>query len=61
MKRIMGAMAQTFGGGTAQLPNGEIASCDIELSIEGDLEEDIEKIKGIIESMLAPKGSQLII
>jgi len=53
--------AETTGGGTSQEPNGEIASCDIELSISDASEENIQKIIGIMEAMLAPIGSKLII
>ncbi len=52
---------EVTGGGTAQEPNGEIASCDIELSISDKSDETINKIKGVMEFMLAPVGSKITI
>ncbi len=49
------------GGGTSQEPNGEIASCDIELNLTDASDDNIEQIIGVIEAMLAPKGSYLSI
>lgn len=57
----LGINAETTGGGTMQESNGEVASCDIELSLVDDSEDNIKKIMGIMEAMLAPKGSKLII
>ena len=53
--------AEITGGGTSQQPNGEITSCDIELSISDSSNENINKIIGIMEAMLAPIGSTIII
>ncbi|MCL5245201.1 hypothetical protein M4I21_05230 [Cellulophaga sp. 20_2_10] len=53
--------AETTGGGTMQAPNGEIESCDIELSISDSSEENINKIIEAAEAMLSPIGSKLII
>ena len=53
--------AEAVGGGTSQEPNGEIASCDIELNISDDSDENINQIIRIMESMLAPVGSKIII
>ncbi len=44
-----------------QEANGEIASCDIELTISDDSDENIKTIIELMESMLAPIGSKLII
>lgn len=49
------------GGGTLQEANGEIASCDIELTISDDSDKNIKKMIEVMESMLAPIGSKLII
>jgi len=49
------------GGGTSQESNGEITSCDIELQLADNSDENIKKIIGIMEAMLAPIGSKLII
>jgi len=53
--------AETTGGGTSQEPNGEISSCDIELIVSDSSDKNIQTIIEITESMLAPKGSTLII
>ncbi len=52
---------ETTGGGTAQESTGEIASCDIELSLNDASDSNIQKIIEIMESMLAPVGSKIII
>ncbi len=57
----LGSTAATTGGGTLQEPNGEIASCDIELQITDDSEKNIKEITEVIETILAPIGSKLII
>ena len=56
-----GLKAETTGGGTLQEPNGEIAACEIELSLDDRSDENIKKVIDIMEAMLAPAGSQLII
>ncbi|MCT4665252.1 MAG: hypothetical protein N4A45_08485 [Flavobacteriales bacterium] len=53
--------AEVTGGGTLQEPNGEIASCDIEIQLAEDSDENIEAIMGVMEAMLTPIGSQIII
>lgn len=53
--------AEITGGGTSQKSNGEIASCDIELQLANNSDDNIKKIIGVMEVMLAPIGSQLII
>ena len=53
--------AEMTGGGTAQEANGEIASCDIELKLSDGSDENLKKIIGLVEKMLGPIGSQLIV
>ena len=48
------------GGGTMQELSGEIAFCDIEIRLVDNSDENIKKIIGVMESMLAPVGSHLI-
>ncbi len=57
----LGFDAEITGGGTLQEKNGEISSCDIELSVNDNSDDVVKKIIGIMESMLAPLGSQLIV
>lgn len=57
----LGFEAEVTGGGTSQESNGEIASCDIELQLADNSAENIKKIIGVMEAMLAPIGSQIII
>jgi hypothetical protein len=47
------------GGGTGQKPNGEIAYCDIELDLNDNSQETIDKIVEIAETIGLPKGSAL--
>lgn len=61
----LGIEAEVTGGGTALGQNNEASSCDIELQL-ADASDDhitkiITKIIGIMESMLAPVGSKIII
>jgi hypothetical protein len=53
--------AEITGGGSSQEANGEVKRCDIELLISDGSDENLKKIVGIMESMLAPVGSKLII
>lgn len=57
----VGLAAEITGGGTLQEPNGEISSCDIELSLTDNSDEAIRQIIEILNSMLAPVGSKLIV
>ena len=57
----LGIEAKTTGGGTLQDPNGEIASCDIEITLTDYSDKNIKDIIGLMEAMLAPIGSSLII
>ena len=54
-------VVEVVGGGTLQGTNGEVESCDIELSITDGCEENIQKVIGTMEAMLAPVGSHLTI
>ncbi|EMH4146712.1 hypothetical protein RGN32_000137 [Providencia stuartii] len=49
------------GGGTLLSDNGEIDECDIELSVVEANDENISLIIQLFSSMLAPKGSRLVI
>lgn len=53
--------ARTTGGGTFQDLNGEVLNCDIGLDISDDSEEGLKKIINVMQIMLAPLGSNLII
>lgn len=62
----LGVKADITGGGTAREKNGEIASCDIELQLaddtmNGDATDSVSQIRGMMEAMLAPVGSKIII
>lgn len=48
------------GGGTLQLPSGEIKSCDIELCVIDDSEETFDLLVKMINNIGVPKGSKLI-
>lgn len=47
------------GGGTLQLPSGEVESCDIELEVRDGNRETIEEIAKIVNDFGIPKGSEL--
>lgn len=49
------------GGGTMQLPSGEIEFCDIELMLKDDTEESITTLESIIEKLGVAKGSKLLL
>lgn len=48
-----------LGGGTSQMPSGEISSCDIELSLRSDYTERFRSFLCRID--MIPKGSYLLI
>lgn len=52
---------QVTGGGTLLSDNGEADECDIELAVADANDENISLIIQLFSSMLAPKGSRLII
>jgi hypothetical protein len=56
-----GIEAEVVGGGTLQEENGEVKECDIEIALKDLNEKTIETVKGLFESMLAPKGSYMSI
>lgn len=47
------------GGGTMQLPTGEIEFCDIELMLKDDSEESLTTLESIIGRLGVAKGSKL--
>ena len=49
------------GGGTMQLPSGEIEFCDIELMLKDDTEESLATLESIIEKLGVAKGSKLLL
>lgn len=49
------------GGGTLQLPSGEISSCDIELMLKDGTEKTLEKLESMIEALGVAKGSKLLL
>ncbi|MCI8336480.1 MAG: hypothetical protein HFI72_04910 [Peptococcaceae bacterium] len=53
-------LGEVTGGGTLQLPSGEIKSCDIELCLKDDQPETIEAITHILDKIGIAKGSKLI-
>lgn len=48
------------GGGTAQMPSGEISSCDIELCLRDLSQETLDKVAEIVDRLGVPKGSELL-
>lgn len=52
-------LGEITGGGTLQAKSGEIENCDIEIQVKNLNPETIEAIKSALESLGAPKGSQL--
>lgn len=54
------SLGEIDGGGTMQLPNGEIESCDIEINLIDDTEETIAELAEIVNEFGVPKGSKLI-
>ncbi|MEY0578559.1 hypothetical protein [Providencia manganoxydans] len=57
----MGKEIQVTGGGTLLSDNGEAEECDIELAVADASDENISLIIQLFSSMLAPKGSRLVI
>jgi len=53
--------ARVVGGGTAFAPDGEIEECDLEIEVDELSEASIGIVIGLLESILAPKGSRLTI
>ena len=49
------------GGGTMQLPSGEIEFCDIELMLQDNTEESLTSLESIIEKLGVAKGSKLLL
>lgn len=53
--------AEITGGGTGQEKNGEIAYCDLEIGLKEPSEKPVKQIIGLLEKILAPKGSKITI
>ncbi len=51
--------ADVLGGGSRLAPNGEVASCDIEILMDSMDTESIGRTTRLFEAMLAPKGSYI--
>ena len=49
------------GGGTMQLPSGEIEFCDIELMLKDNSKESLVSLESIIEKLGVAKGSKLLL
>ena len=49
----------TVGGGTMMQENGEIAFCDVQIDLNNDSKESIDKLMQILEDIHLPKGSFL--
>lgn len=52
-------LGEVAGGGTAQNPNGEIVSCDIEIHLIDDKADLVNYLVGLLNKMDIPKGSVL--
>jgi hypothetical protein len=56
-----GSVARVVGGGTAFARSGEIEACDLEIEVDEVSDASIGRVIGVLESVLAPKGSRLVI
>lgn len=52
-------LGETSGGGTSMGDNGEVAYCDVELSLKDNTPETLAEVIKIIETIGVPKGSFL--
>ena len=52
-------MGSVDGGGTYQMPSGEIRACDIVLLLKDGSQDNIDKLARIVRSMGLPKGSSM--
>lgn len=52
-------LGEVDGGGTMQLPSGEIEFCDIEINLKDNAEETVKRLEEIIDALGVPKGSKL--
>lgn len=52
-------LGEVDGGGTMQLPSGEIEFCDIEINLKDNTEETVKRLEEIIDALGVPKGSKL--
>ncbi len=53
-------LGEITGGGTMQMPSGEISSCDIELDLQGNPPETLATLTHILDTIGIAKGSKLI-
>jgi len=52
-------MGNVDGGGSMQLPSGEIKFCDIEIYLKDGSQESIQALRDVINQLNIPKGSEL--
>lgn len=52
-------LGEINGGGTMQLPSGEVKFCDIEINLKDDSKETIDMLVKIINHFGVPKGSKI--
>lgn len=52
-------LGEVYGGGTCQLPSGEIEYCDIEINLRDRTPQTLIRLKEIINALGIPKGSKL--
>ncbi len=56
----MEELGEVDGGGTMQMPSGEIEYCDIEIYLKNGDKETLEELARIVNHVKIPKGSQLL-
>ena len=61
LEEVLGeqALGEVDGGGTMQMPSGEISYCDIEINLKDGNQETLETLVQIVNHFGVPKGSQL--
>lgn len=55
-----GKLGEVTGGGTLQSPHGEIVSCDIEIHLNDDKQDSINRLVELMNIIGIPKGSALL-
>lgn len=53
-------LGEIVGGGTLQRPDGEIESCDIEIELNDDSAESLNRLVELVGQLDIPKGSALL-
>lgn len=53
------SLGEVDGGGTMQMPSGEIEYCDIEINLKNGGKETLDELARIVNHVRIPKGSQL--